>query len=68
MFSLLVSCPVRYIPEEYISLKKEDELLRATRLIGYFMMLLSIVVHGLSVPALELIHRWRETPPILGME
>jgi hypothetical protein len=38
---------------------EEEELLRAMGPVVYFIVLFSIVVHGLSIPALELIYRWR---------
>jgi hypothetical protein len=31
----------------------------------YFLVLFSIIVHGLSIPALDLIYRWRKIPPII---
>jgi hypothetical protein len=47
---------------------EEEDLLRAMRPVVYFLVLSSIVVHGLYVPALELIYRWRKVAPIVEME
>lgn len=34
----------------------------------YFLVLFSIMVHGLSIPALELIYRWKGVKPTLELE
>lgn len=34
----------------------------------YFLVLFSIVVYGMSIPALELIYRWQKVPPIVELE
>jgi hypothetical protein len=47
---------------------EEEDLLRAMGPVVYFLVLFSIVVHGLSIPALELIYRWQKVPPIVEME
>lgn len=47
---------------------EEEDLLRAMTPVVYFLVLFSIVVHGLSIPALELIYRWQKVPPIVEME
>jgi hypothetical protein len=47
---------------------EEEDLLRAMRPVVYFLVLFSIVVHGLSIPALELIYRWQKVEPIVEME
>jgi hypothetical protein len=47
---------------------EEEDLLRAMRPVVYFLVLFSIVVHGLSIPALELIYRWRDVKPIVELE
>ena len=46
---------------------EEEDLLRAMGPIVYFLVLFSIVVHGLSIPALELIYRWRGVQPIMEL-
>jgi hypothetical protein len=38
------------------------------RPVVYFLVLFSIVVHGLSIPALEMIYRWQNVEPIVEME
>ncbi|KAF2730780.1 Na(+)/H(+) antiporter 1 [Polyplosphaeria fusca] len=43
---------------------EEEDLLRAMVPVVYFLVLFSIVVHGLSIPALDLIYRWRNIQPI----
>lgn len=47
---------------------EEEDLLRAMGPVVYFLVLFSIVVHGLSIPALELIYRWRKIEPIVEMD
>lgn len=47
---------------------EEEDLLRAMRPVVYFLVLFSIVVHGLSIPALESIYRWRGVQPIVELE
>jgi hypothetical protein len=47
---------------------EEEDLLRAMRPVVYFLVLFSIVVHGLSIPALEIIYRWQKVEPIVEME
>jgi hypothetical protein len=47
---------------------EEEDLLHAMRPVVYFLVLFSILVHGLSIPALELIYRWRGVKPIVEME
>jgi NhaP-type Na+/H+ or K+/H+ antiporter len=42
---------------------EEENLLRAIGPVVYFLVLFSIVVHGLSIPALELIYRRRGVQP-----
>jgi hypothetical protein len=51
-----------------VETQEEEDLLRAMRPIVYFLVLFSIVVHGLSIPALELIYRWRDVKPIVELE
>jgi hypothetical protein len=47
---------------------EEEDLLRAMGPVVYFLVLFSIVVHGLSIPALELIYRWQNVEPIVEMD
>jgi hypothetical protein len=47
---------------------EEEDLLLAMRPVVYFLVLFSIVVHGLSIPALEIIYRWQKVAPIVEME
>jgi hypothetical protein len=47
---------------------EEEDLLRAMGPVVYFLVLFSIVVHGLSIPALEIIYRWRKIEPIVEIE
>lgn len=47
---------------------EEEDLLRAMGPVVYFLVLFSIVVHGLSIPALELIYLWKNVEPIVEME
>jgi sodium/hydrogen antiporter len=47
---------------------EEEDLLRAMVPVVYFLVLFSIVVHGLSIPALEIIYRWQNVEPIIEME
>jgi hypothetical protein len=48
--------------------REEEVLLRAMGPVVYFLVLFSIVVHGLSIPALELIYRWQNIPSIVELE
>ncbi|OAL56440.1 hypothetical protein IQ07DRAFT_495951 [Pyrenochaeta sp. DS3sAY3a] len=48
--------------------QEEEDLLRAMGPVVYFLVLFSIVVHGLSIPALELIYRWQKVPPIVELD
>lgn len=45
--------------------EEEEHLLQAMGAVVYFLVLFSIVVHGLSIPLLEAIYRWRKVPPIV---
>lgn len=47
---------------------EEEDLLRAMGPVVYFLVLFSIIVHGLSIPGLELIYRWQGVQPIVEME
>ncbi|CAO2650801.1 Nn.00g090980.m01.CDS01 [Neocucurbitaria sp. VM-36] len=47
---------------------EEEDLLRAMGPVVYFLVLFSIIVHGLSIPVLELIYRWQNVPPIVEMD
>lgn len=47
---------------------EEEDLLHAMSPVVYFLVLFSIIVHGLSIPALELIYRWQKVEPIVEME
>ncbi|KAF2848766.1 Na(+)/H(+) antiporter 1, partial [Plenodomus tracheiphilus IPT5] len=47
---------------------EEEDLLRAMGPVVYFLILFSIVVHGLSIPALELVYRWQNVPPIVELQ
>lgn len=47
---------------------EEEDLLRAMGPVVYFLVLFSIVVHGLSIPALEMIYRWKGVEPIVELE
>lgn len=47
---------------------EEEDLFRAMGPVVYFLVLFSIVVHGLSIPALELIYRWKGVRPIVELE
>ena len=51
-----------------IETSEEEVLLRAMRPVVYFLVLFSIIVHGLSIPALELIYKWRGVKPIVEPE
>jgi hypothetical protein len=53
---------------DFAETHEEEDLLRAMGPIVYFLVLFSIVVHGLSIPGLELIYRWQNVPPIVEME
>ncbi|KAH7134876.1 Na(+)/H(+) antiporter 1 [Dendryphion nanum] len=43
---------------------EEENLLRAMGPVVYFLVLFSIVIHGLSIPLLDVIYRWQKIPPI----
>ncbi|KAF2016834.1 hypothetical protein BU24DRAFT_477777 [Aaosphaeria arxii CBS 175.79] len=45
--------------------EEEENLLRAMRPVVYFLVLFSIVVHGLSIPLLDVIYRWQNVQPII---
>lgn len=47
---------------------EEEDLLRAMRPVVYFLVLFSIIVHGLSIPGLDLIYRWQKVEPIVEMD
>lgn len=47
---------------------EEEDLLRAMGPVVYFLVLFSIVVHGLSIPALDIIYRWQKVPPIVELD
>lgn len=47
---------------------EEEDLLRAMVPTVYFLVLFSMVVQGLSIPALDLIYRWRGVEPIMDLE
>jgi len=55
-------------PLDTVETREEENMLRAMRPVVYFLVLFSIVVHGLSIPALELIYRWRDVKPIVELE
>jgi sodium/hydrogen antiporter len=44
--------------------EEEDHLTRAMVPVVYFLVLFSIVVHGLSIPALDAYYRWKNIAPI----
>lgn len=44
--------------------EEETNLVRAMTPCVYFLVIFSIVVHGLSIPALDLFYRWRQIEPI----
>lgn len=44
--------------------EEEDNLTRAMVPTVYFLVIFSIVVHGLSIPALDAFYRWKKIPPI----
>lgn len=46
---------------------EEENLLRAMGPTVYFLVLFSIVIHGLSIPALEIIYRWRGVQPVMEL-
>lgn len=45
--------------------EEEDKLTRAMIPVVYWLVLFSIVFHGLSIPALDLFYRWKGVPPIV---
>lgn len=47
---------------------EEENLIRAMVPVVYFLVFFSIVVHGLSIPALELIYRWQNVPPVVELD
>lgn len=47
---------------------EEENMLRAMGPVVYFLVLFSIIVHGLSIPALETIYRWRGVQTITELE
>lgn len=49
---------------DYAQTHEEEDLLRAMVPVVYFLVLFSILVHSLSIPALELIYKWRGVEPI----
>lgn len=60
---------VHLFPElDAVETLEEQNLLRAMRPVVYFLVLFSIVVHGLSIPALELIYRWQGVQPIMELQ
>lgn len=44
---------------------EEDNLTRAMIPVVYWLVLFSIIFHGLSIPALDLFYRWRGVQPIV---
>ncbi|KAJ4291678.1 hypothetical protein N0V90_009573 [Kalmusia sp. IMI 367209] len=50
---------------EVAETEEEEHLLRAMGPVVYFLVLFSIVVHGLSIPFLDAIYRWRKVLPIV---
>lgn len=44
---------------------EEDNLTRAMIPVVYWLVLFSIIFHGLSIPALDLFYRWKGVPPIV---
>lgn len=52
---------------EDVRTDEEENMLRAMGPVVYFLVLFSIVVHGLSIPALESIYRWRGVQPIMEL-
>lgn len=53
---------------EHAETHEEEDLLRAMGPVVYFLVLFSIIVHGLSIPALELIYRWKGVEPVMELE
>ncbi|KAI1773772.1 Cation/H+ exchanger [Hypoxylon cercidicola] len=51
-------------PKEHAASSRERELLDAICPVVYFLVLFSILVHGLSIPILSAIYRYREVQPI----
>lgn len=45
--------------------QEEDNLTRAMIPVVYWLVLFSIIFHGLSIPALDLFYRWKGVPPIV---
>lgn len=54
-------------PEE-VETSEEENLLKVMGPVIYFLVLFSIVVHSLSIPALDVIYRWRGVEPIVEMD
>ncbi|KAF2176042.1 Na(+)/H(+) antiporter 1 [Zopfia rhizophila CBS 207.26] len=48
--------------------EEEDNLTRAMIPVVYWLVVFSIVVHGLSIPALDAFYRWKKIPPISDSE
>ncbi|KAF2180912.1 Na(+)/H(+) antiporter 1 [Zopfia rhizophila CBS 207.26] len=48
--------------------EEEDNLTRAMIPVVYWLVIFSIVVHGLSIPALDAFYRWKKIPPISESE
>ncbi|KAF2728038.1 hypothetical protein EJ04DRAFT_119637 [Polyplosphaeria fusca] len=48
--------------------EEEDNLTRAMIPVVYWLVIFSIIVHGLSIPALDAIYRWKGVPPIIEAE
>jgi NhaP-type Na+/H+ or K+/H+ antiporter len=48
--------------------EEEDNLTAAMVPVVYFLVIFSIVVHGLSIPALDIFYRWKGVPPICESE
>ncbi|KAI1763679.1 Na(+)/H(+) antiporter 1 [Hypoxylon sp. FL1150] len=51
-------------PKEYAASPRERELLDAICPVVYFLVLFSILVHGLSIPILSAIYKYRDVRPI----
>lgn len=48
--------------------EEEDNLTAAMIPVVYFLVVFSIFVHGLSIPALDIFYRWKKVPPICEEE
>lgn len=53
---------------ETVDTREQQDLLKAMGLVVYFPVRFKIVMHGLSIPSLELICRWKGVEPIVEME